>query len=37
MTEYFKIIEVALWSGVAALGFGILFNIPKKPYLPYSF
>ncbi len=30
MTEFFKILEVAIWSGVAALGFGILFNIPKK-------
>lgn len=24
-----KLLEVAVWSGVAALGFGILFNIPK--------
>jgi uncharacterized membrane protein YjjB (DUF3815 family) len=30
MTELLKILEVSLWSGVAALGFGILFNIPKK-------
>lgn len=24
-----KLLEVATWSGIAALGFGILFNIPK--------
>ncbi|WP_445732301.1 threonine/serine exporter family protein [Mariniflexile sp.] len=24
-----KLLEVAAWSGVAALGFGLLFNIPK--------
>ena len=24
-----KLLEVAVWSGIAALGFGILFNIPK--------
>ncbi|WP_308992027.1 threonine/serine exporter family protein [Mariniflexile litorale] len=24
-----KLLEVAAWSGVAAIGFGILFNIPK--------
>jgi uncharacterized membrane protein YjjB (DUF3815 family) len=24
-----KLIEVSVWSGIAALGFGILFNIPK--------
>jgi len=25
----FNLLEVALWSGIAALGFGILFNIPR--------
>jgi len=25
-----NILEVAIWSGIAAVGFGILFNIPKK-------
>lgn len=25
-----KLLEVSFWSGVAALGFGILFNIPRK-------
>ena len=25
-----EIIEVAVWSGIAAIGFGILFNIPKR-------
>lgn len=24
------LIELAFWSGVAAVGFGILFNVPKK-------
>ncbi|OEI81627.1 hypothetical protein BKP44_06680 [Formosa algae] len=24
-----KLLEVSIWSGIAALGFGILFNIPK--------
>jgi uncharacterized membrane protein YjjB (DUF3815 family) len=24
-----KLLEVAAWSGIAALGFGVLFNIPK--------
>lgn len=24
-----KLLEVAVWSGIAALGFGILFNIPR--------
>ena len=28
-TAIFDLLEVAIWSGVAALGFGILFNIPK--------
>ena len=25
-----KLIEVSIWSGIAAVGFGILFNIPKS-------
>ncbi len=25
-----KLIEVSFWSGIAALGFGLLFNIPKN-------
>ncbi|MGB5417321.1 threonine/serine exporter family protein [Algibacter sp.] len=25
-----KLLEVAIWSGIAALGFGLLFNIPRK-------
>jgi len=28
-----KLIEVSFWSGAAALGFGILFNIPKNSIL----
>ncbi len=26
----FSLIEVSIWAGIAAVGFGILFNIPKK-------
>ncbi len=26
----FEIIEKAVWAGIAALGFGLLFNIPKQ-------
>lgn len=25
-----KLLEVSIWSGIAALGFGILFNIPRS-------
>ncbi|MGZ0017250.1 threonine/serine exporter family protein [Yeosuana sp. AK3] len=25
-----KLIEVSFWSGIAAVGFGILFNVPKS-------
>ncbi|WP_299779831.1 threonine/serine exporter family protein [uncultured Formosa sp.] len=25
-----KLIEVSIWSGIAAVGFGVLFNIPKS-------
>lgn len=28
-----NIFEVSAWSGIAAIGFGILFNIPKKAIL----
>lgn len=28
-----SLLEVAVWSGIAALGFAILFNIPKKAIL----
>jgi len=30
MDMILHLIEVAIWSGIAALGFGILFNIPKS-------
>ncbi len=30
MTVFLKLLEVSLWSGIAAIGFGILFNIPRK-------
>ncbi|WP_100614800.1 threonine/serine exporter family protein [Confluentibacter citreus] len=29
LTIILNLLEVAAWSGIAALGFGILFNIPK--------
>lgn len=25
-----EILEVSIWSGIAALGFGVLFNIPRR-------
>ena len=28
-----KLLEVSMWSGIAAVGFGILFNIPRKTIL----
>ncbi|GGK15777.1 membrane protein [Yeosuana aromativorans] len=28
-----KLLEVSFWSGVAAVGFGLLFNIPKNSVL----
>ncbi len=31
---FFNIAENALWSGVAAVGFGILFNVPRKVIFP---
>lgn len=30
MESILKLIELSIWSGIAAVGFGILFNIPKK-------
>ncbi len=30
LTTILNLLEVALWSGMAALGFGILFNIPRS-------
>ncbi|WP_159021278.1 threonine/serine exporter family protein [Formosa sp. L2A11] len=34
MTELLlKLVEVSIWSGIAAVGFGILFNIPKSTIL----
>ena len=29
LTTILNLLEVAAWSGIAALGFGMLFNIPK--------
>ena len=28
-----KLIEVSFWSGIAAIGFGILFNVPRSALL----
>ena len=25
-----KLLEVSFWSGIAAVGFGVLFNVPKS-------
>jgi len=33
MMDFLKIIELALWTGIAGVGFGILFNIPRKAIL----
>ena len=30
ITTILSLLEVAIWSGIAAVGFGILFNIPRK-------
>lgn len=30
MINAINFLELAIWSGIAAVGFGILFNIPKK-------
>ncbi len=29
----FELIELSIWSGIAAVGFGVLFNVPKKSIL----
>lgn len=29
-----SLLEVSIWSGIAAIGFGVLFNIPKKAIIP---
>jgi len=31
---YFSLAENAFWSGIAAVGFGILFNVPRKVVPP---
>ncbi|RLD51256.1 MAG: hypothetical protein DRI94_06540 [Bacteroidetes bacterium] len=31
---YFSLAENAFWSGIAAVGFGILFNVPRKVVIP---
>lgn len=33
MIELLKIVELAVWTGIAGVGFGILFNIPRKAIL----
>lgn len=33
MTDLLNIMELALWTGIAGIGFGILFNIPRKAIL----
>jgi uncharacterized membrane protein YjjB (DUF3815 family) len=30
MINAINFLELAIWSGIAAVGFGVLFNIPKK-------
>lgn len=35
--DYFYLLEIGIWSGISALGFGILFNIPKKTTLTVFF
>ena len=30
MEAIIKLLEVSVWSGIAALGFGVLFNIPRS-------
>jgi uncharacterized membrane protein YjjB (DUF3815 family) len=32
-TIIFELIELSIWSGIAAVGFGVLFNVPKKSIL----
>ena len=33
MTALLELLEVSAWAGIAALGFAILFNIPRKAIL----
>jgi len=33
MEAILEILEVSIWSGIAALGFGVLFNIPRSSIL----
>ncbi len=33
ITTILHLIHVAIWAGIAAVGFGILFNVPKKSIL----
>lgn len=33
MIDLLNIMELALWTGIAGIGFGILFNIPRKAIL----
>lgn len=33
METILKLLEVSIWSGIAALGFGVLFNIPRNSIL----
>ena len=33
MTTLLELLEVSAWAGIAAVGFAILFNIPKKAIL----
>lgn len=33
MEVILEILEVSVWSGIAALGFGVLFNIPRSSIL----
>ncbi|TDA94363.1 threonine/serine exporter, partial [Halomonas marinisediminis] len=30
ITILLNLLDVSLWAGIAAVGFGILFNIPRK-------
>lgn len=32
LTTILELLEVAVWAGIAAMGFGILFNIPKSAF-----
>ena len=30
MTEWFDLLQKSIWCGVAAVGFGVLFNVPRR-------